>query len=42
VLVMDPRSFGTLLSDASMATRMARALASRLRQQEAPATTPAG
>lgn len=38
VLVMDPRSFSTLLSDASMATRMARALASRLRAQETPAT----
>ena len=38
VLVMDPRSFGTLLSDASMATRMARALATRLRQQETSVT----
>jgi CRP-like cAMP-binding protein len=40
VLVMDPRSFGTMLSDASMATRMARTLASRLRAQESPAATP--
>lgn len=39
VLVMDPRSFGTVLSDASMATRMARTLATRLRAQESPATT---
>jgi CRP/FNR family cyclic AMP-dependent transcriptional regulator len=38
VLVMDPRSFGTMLSDASMATRMARSLATRLREQESPAT----
>lgn len=42
VLVMDPRSFGTLLSDASMATRMARALASRLRQQQAVPTSVSG
>lgn len=39
VLVTDPRSFGTLLSDASMATRMARSLATRVPvQQVAPAT----